>query len=67
MHNSYATADDSYTGVSSLFKVPKRSHAVSTSLEVSKKSYYDRIPTQNVKFERFVQLIFKSKFSSADI
>lgn len=45
MHNSYATADESYTGVSSLFKVPKRSHAVSTSLEVSKKSYYDRIPT----------------------
>ena len=45
MHNSYATADDSYAGASSHFKVPKRSHAVSTSLEVSKKSYYDRIPT----------------------
>jgi hypothetical protein len=47
MHNSYATADDSYIGASSNFKIPKRSSAVSTSLEVShkSKSYYDRIPT----------------------
>ena len=56
MMNSYDPTMDSYIQdrkQKSLFKVNKRSAAVSSSLEVESRSNYQRIPTENFKFERF--------------
>ena len=68
--NSYAPTTDlpSFIGKkTSLFKVQKRSAAVSSSLEVDRRSNYQRVPTENVKFEKFIELLFKSRIQSEDI
>lgn len=68
--NSYDPTMDSYIqdkNSSSLFKVQKRSAAVSSSLEVKSRSNYTRIPTENFKFERFIELLFKSRIASEEI
>ena len=68
--NSYDPTMDSYIqdkNNTSLFKVQKRSAAVSSSLEVKSRSNYTRIPTENFKFERFIELLFKSRIASEEI
>jgi hypothetical protein len=68
--NSYDPTMDSYIQdrkQKSLFKVNKRSAAVSSSLEVESRSNYQRIPTENFKFERFIELLFKSRIPSEEI
>ena len=70
MMNSYDPTMDSYIQdrkQKSLFKVNKRSAAVSSSLEVESRSNYQRIPTENFKFERFIELLFKSRIPSEEI
>ena len=68
--NSYDPTMDSYIQErknTSFFKVNKRSAAVSTSLEVESRSNNKRIPTENFKFERFIELLFKSRIPSEEI
>jgi hypothetical protein len=68
--NSYDPTMDSYIqnrNNTSLFKAQKRSAAVSTSLEVESRSHYQRMPTENFKFERFIELLFKSRISSEEV
>ena len=67
--NSYAPDFPSFIGKkASLFRVPKRSAAVSSSLEVvERRSSYQRIPTENIKFEKFIELLFKSRIQSDEV